>query len=143
MYTVEELHQQNREISQLLDVLGVLVEPRELHNNPFVCELMGRFREKVWIHLVFEDNTVYGELANDPDPEVSATAQRFHDSARRIKKRFAGYVRQYCMAEISDAEHAALLEESREIFAMIRDRVRFEEQYMFPLLERHAKQGAV
>ncbi len=141
MYSVEELHQQNREISQMLDVLSVVVEHRQLHNNPFVCELMNRFREKVWIHLVFEDNTVYGELANDQDPEVAATARRFHDSARRIKKRFAGYVRQYCMAEISDAEHAALLEESREVFAMIRDRIRFEEQFMFPLLERHAARG--
>ena len=47
MYSLDELKEQNKEISQLCDVLSVLMEQQSLHNNPFVCELMTRFKEKV------------------------------------------------------------------------------------------------
>ncbi|MCG6886662.1 MAG: hypothetical protein LJE74_05585, partial [Proteobacteria bacterium] len=63
MYTLDELKNQNEEIARLCDVLSVLVEHRSMHNNPYVCELMSRFKEKVWMHLVFEDNTFYSELS--------------------------------------------------------------------------------
>ena len=52
MYSVGELKKQNEDISELCDLLSVLIEHRSLHNNSYVCELMARFREKVWMHLV-------------------------------------------------------------------------------------------
>lgn len=135
MYTLDELKQQNQDIKQLCDVLSVLIEQRALHNNTYVCELMSRFREKVWMHLVFEDNTVYAELARQQDPAVRDIATAFHDSARVIKKRFSGYVRSWCKPAVDDAEHAALTRESREIFGLIRERIQYENEQMFPLIE--------
>ncbi|HEC07139.1 MAG TPA: hypothetical protein ENJ12_09815, partial [Thiolapillus brandeum] len=87
MYSLEELKQQNKEIKDLCAVLSVLIEDKSLHDNPYMCELMARFREKVWMHLVFEDNTVYAELLRHQDPSVSETARNYHDSAREIRKR--------------------------------------------------------
>jgi iron-sulfur cluster repair protein YtfE (RIC family) len=137
MYTLDELREQNREIVRLCDVLSVLVEHEQLRNNPYVCELMTRFKEKVWIHLVFEDNTVYTELSRHNDPAISEIAQRFHDSAREIKKRFSNYVRHWCKPEVSEEEFPVLLEESREMFRLIRERVNYENEQMFPLVEQY------
>lgn len=134
MYSLEELRKQNRDISELCEVLAVLIEQKSLYSNAVFCELMSRFKEKVWIHLVFEDNTVYAELARDDDPEVRKIAGAFHDSAREIKKRFSGYVRNWCKPVIGDDEHAALVTESREIFSLIRDRIAYENEQMFPLV---------
>ena len=136
MYSLEELKQQNRDIKSLCDVLSVLIENRGLHDNPCVCELMSRFREKVWIHLVFEDNTIYAELVRHQNKSVSSIAKTFRDSARVIKKKFSGYVRRWCNPAVTDEEHEALLEESREIFKLIRERIDYENEQMFPLIEK-------
>jgi hemerythrin-like domain-containing protein len=135
MYSVDDLKQQNQDICELCDVLAVLMEQKSLHNNRYVCELMSRFKEKVWMHLVFEDNTLYAELARHHDKAVSETARTFHDNAREIKKRFSGYVRRWCKPTVDDAQHEALMKESREIFHLLKKRVEYENQHMFPLLE--------
>jgi hemerythrin-like domain-containing protein len=137
MYSLDELKTQNQEISDLCAVLSVLVEQQSLHTNPYVCELMGRFKEKVWIHLVFEDNTIYSALAEHKNANVSNVAKDFHDSARKIKKRFSGYVRRWCNPSVAEDEHDQLVQESREIFQMIRDRVKYENEKMFPLVKEH------
>ncbi len=50
MYSLDELKQQNQDIKDLCNVLSALIENKSLHNNPYVCELMSRFKEKVWVH---------------------------------------------------------------------------------------------
>ena len=135
MYTLDELKKQNQEISQLCDVLCVLMENPSLHNNPFVEELMARFKEKVWMHLVFEDNTIYASLLKNDDKDTSEIAKSFHDSAKEIKHRFSVFVKHWRSIASSDEEHAELSKECRDIFAMIRDRVEYEDKQVFPLFK--------
>ncbi len=137
MYSLDELKDQNQEISDLCAVLSILVEQQSLHNNPFVCDLMARFKEKVWLHLVFEDNTIYSALSRHDNSAVSEVARDFHDSARQVKKRFSSYVRRWCNPSVGDKDHDELVIESREIFRLIIDRVEFENQKMFPLISKH------
>ncbi len=134
MYSLDELKKQNQDISALCDVLSLLMEHRALHTNPYVCDLMSRFREKVWMHLVFEDNTIYAELARHHNPKIIETAREFHDSARQIKQRFSGYVKHWCVPDINDRQHRDLVEESRAIFGLIQERIRYENEHIFPLI---------
>lgn len=134
MYSLEELRLQNQEISQLCDVLTVLMEQPSLHNNPFVCELMTRFKEKVWVHLVFEDNTIYAALLHTGNDEISKKAKAFHDSAKEIKHRFSGFVRHWCSLPGTNSEHEELKSESSAIFALIRNRISYENDQIFPLV---------
>ena len=136
MYTLDELKNQNQEISQLCDVLSVLIEQSSLHNNPFVNELMKRFKEKVWVHLVFEDNTIYAALLHTGDDKTSNVAKAFHDSAKEIKHRFSGFVRHWCSMPESNEERESLKKESSEIFRLIRDRISYENEQIFPLVEK-------
>lgn len=98
MYTLDELKKQNTEISDLIDILHLLVKDKALANNPFVCELVERFNEKVWMHLVFEENTIYSELAKHHNPDISNIAKTFHENAKEIKKHFTHYVKLWCHA---------------------------------------------
>ncbi|MCW8901757.1 MAG: hemerythrin domain-containing protein [Gammaproteobacteria bacterium] len=134
--TLDELKEQNLEISQLCEVLYVLVEQSSLHDNPFVRELMTRFKEKVWVHLVFEDNTFYSALLNSDDEKIRETVRAFHDSAKEIKHRFSSFVRRCCTAPETAPEYEALSKESHEIFTLIRDRIAYENEKMFPLIEK-------
>jgi len=137
MYSLDELRKQNEDITELCDVLSILVEAKSLHSNAYVCELMSRFREKVWMHLVFEDNTVYAELARHHDKSISATARRFHDSAKEIRKCFSHYVKHWCKPAINDAEYDERLKDSHELFRLIRERIAYENEHMFPLIQEH------
>ncbi|MDH5394922.1 MAG: hemerythrin domain-containing protein [Gammaproteobacteria bacterium] len=137
MYSLDELKKQNQEISHLCDVLAVVMEQPALHKNPYVCELMSRFKEKVWMHLVFEDNTLYVALLHNENKNISQMAKAFHDSAKEIKHHFSGFVRQLCSAPATESEHQSLITESRRIFSLIRERVEYENTKIFPLVESH------
>jgi len=136
MYSLNELKTQNQEISQLCDVLSVLMKQQSLHDNPYVGELMKRFKEKVWVHLVFEDNTIYAALLHTDDEKVSRVAKAFHDSAKEIKHRFSGFVRHWTSSPVSGSEHDTLSKECDEIFSLIRDRLAYENEKIFPLVEQ-------
>ena len=137
MYSIEELKKQNREIADLIDVLAVLTEHESLRHNPFACELVSRFNEKVWMHLVFEDNTIYSELAKHHNPDISNIANQFHASAREVKKYFSHYVKLWCNTSSNEASQAAFIAESKKIFELIRARIKFESEEIFPLVEHH------
>ena len=137
MYSVSDLKEQNQEISQLCDVLCVLMEQESLHENPFVLELMKRFKEKVWVHLVFEDNTIYAAMLHSKNEEVSKVAKTFHDSAKEIKHNFSDFIRQGRKTPKTSSEHNILSKESRDIFELIRKRIDYEDQIVFPLIEKN------
>ena len=137
MYTLDELKKQNQDITDLIDILEALIKNPALTSNPFVCELVSRFNEKVWMHLVFEDNTIYSELSRHHNPDISKIAKSFHGSAKEIKKHFSGYVKLWCHASTNNGDHKAFTELSTKIFKLIRDRVKFESDEMFPILEKH------
>ena len=135
MYTLDELKQQNQEISQLCDVLAVLMEEENLHNNPYVCELMQRFKEKVWVHLVSEENTIYASLMDDDDEHKRKIMKEFHENAREIKHQFSAFVRQWCSMPGTDEEHHQLTDQSRDINGQIRKRIEYENKQIFPLVK--------
>ena len=135
MYSsLDQLKQQNQEISHLCDVLCVLVEHPSLSDNPFVKNLLTQFKEKVWIHLVFEDNNFYSALMCSDDESVRETAQAFHDSAKEIKQQFSEFIRNCCNSP--DSEYKAFSEKSHEVFELIRQRIAYENEHIFPLVEK-------
>ena len=131
MYTLDELKEQNQEISQLCDVLSVLKPQPSLHENPYVHELMSRFKEKVWVHLVFEDNTFYAALLHSGDEKVSSTAKAFHDSAKEIKHCFSTFVRHLASSPVANSAN-----DCSQIFSLIKDRIAYENEVIFPLVEQ-------
>lgn len=136
MYTLDELKKQNTEIGDLIDVLSALINHQHLRGNPYVCDLVTKFNEKVWMHLVFEDNTIYSELARHHNPDISRIAKDFHDSAREIKKDFSKYVKQWCKTVSSQSSKDDFSKQSEHIFQLIRERVRFEVEEIFPIVEK-------
>lgn len=137
MYTLDELKKQNSEISDLIDVLSALIDHQNLRGNPYVCDLVTTFNEKVWMHLVFEDNTIYSELARHHNPDISSIAKDFHNSAREIKKDFSNYVKLWCKTTNDQASKDDFTKQSGRIFQLIQNRVKFELEEMFPIIEKH------
>ena len=138
MYTLDELFEQNHDIAQLCEVLSVLTANPELHNNSYVIELMNLFRDKVWVHLVFEDKTIYAELVRHSDEEISKIAKEFHQSAIGTRKDFTRFMRDWQHRAL-EHDRKPLSLQCKEIFEQILARTRFENEKMFPLVEKHQK----
>lgn len=139
MYTLSELREQNQEISDLIKVLSVLLKDGNLMSNPFVCDLVTRFHEKVWMHLVFEDKSLYSELAKHHNPDISKIATSFHDSAKDIKKEFSAYMKLWCKTSGVDHQQQAFCDQTSSILEKIQNRITFETEQMFPLVEEHTE----
>jgi len=135
MYSLIELKQQNKEISDLIEVMEALVNNKKLITNPFVCDLVKRFNEKVWMHLVFEDKSIYAELAKHHNPKISEIAQEFHNSAKEIKKDFSSYMKLWYQAAGANQHHQAFVKCTPDIFKKIKLRIKFESDKIFPLIE--------
>lgn len=137
MYTVEELQQQNRDIANLCEVLGVIVSNPQLRGNPYACDLLSKFYDKVWMHLVFEDKSLYSDLLLHPDEEVVRVATAFHESAKTLKKSFRQHVKQWCMVEpLKEGESDAFQDEMLDMIAAVMQRVRAENEEIIPLVKR-------
>jgi len=136
MYSLEELIAQNNDISELSAALVVLVAEPGLRSNRYVCDLVSRFYDKVWMHLMFEDKSLYLDLLQHSDPEVVSKVQDFHDSARQIKKKFGRHVKQWCHVDqsTSEDEAAQFSTQMQEVIKSIMDRVRVENEEIIPLV---------
>jgi len=138
MYSLSELKKQNQEISDLAEVLDALIKDNNLITNPFVCDLVSRFNEKVWMHLVFEDNSLYVELAKHHNPDISNIAQTFHDTTKAIRKEFSDYIKLWCKASGADHHKQAFCEQTPDILNKVKERIKYETEQMFPLVESEA-----
>jgi DUF438 domain-containing protein len=137
MFSLEELQKQNREIAELYEILSVLIEYPALRGNPYACALVSQFNDKVWMHLVFEDNILYSELLRHHDTHAREIASGFRDSAAELRKRFVHYVKRWCQSSEAGKDDDGFIDESRKVLGMIMDRVRYENEVMFPLVEKH------
>ncbi len=135
MYSLSELKKQNQEINDLIEVISTLIKEKKLMTNPFVCDLVTRFNEKVWMHLVFEENSIYVELAKHHNPKISEIASEFHESAREIRKDFSAYMKHWCKVSGSDHHQQAFCEETAQMLNKIKARIDYESEKMFPLVE--------
>jgi len=138
MYTLDELIEQNQDIAQLCEVLSVLMPNPDLHNNDYVIELMNLFKDKVWMHLVFEDKTVYAELARHEDEDISNIAKEFHKTSRETKKNFSRFMRDW-LHRGKGGDKKPLCKQCETIFKEVLARAEFENKKMFPMVEKHQK----
>ncbi len=134
MYTLDELIQQNKEISELSETLLVLIAQPGLRKNHYVCELISRFYDKVWMHLLFEDKSLYTDLLQHSDPDTVQKIKNFHTSARDIKKQFGRHIKQWCHLDMSEQEAEQFSTQMAQVITEIIDRIRVEEEEIIPLV---------
>lgn len=138
MVNVKEFHKENQEILQLCSVLNILVDKGDLRDNPVFCDLLSRFRDKIWAHLMHEDKAVYAELLNHNDKSVNKVANQFINNTHSLKKILATYLKRWCHmpGSISTAEedNDSFLAETREIFRLVDERIHLENTKLFPII---------
>jgi len=135
MIPIEDLRAENREIRDLCNILGTSVDQYSLRNNSVVCELLERFADRVSTHMAHEERSVYRDLLQKHTQEADQLADKFLGNTQELKRIFNGYKRGWCRKPHSETVHAKYVDESREIFKLVCDRIDFEENKIFPHFE--------
>lgn len=136
MPPVEEFREENTEITELCQVLAVLLADEKLVTNPIVCELFDRFRDKVAAHLLHEDRDAYGKLLRDRGKEANTLAGDFLENTHELKKLIAKYDKRWCRDRPNEATAGVFQQQTTEIFSLVSQRLVMEEEKLFPILEK-------
>ena len=136
MIPVNEFREENTAITELCQVLGVLLTDEKLVTNPIVCELFDRFRDKVAAHLLHQDREAYGKLLRDSGKEAGALASAFIANTHELKKLIAAYNKKWCRNRPSADTAGKFQQQTTEIFSLVNQRLEMEEEKLFPFLEQ-------
>ena len=136
MIPFNDLHRQNHDIAELSKVLSVLISDREICDTTITCDLFERYTDKVRTHLDMEDKTLYSNLLAHPDKDHNATANRFLNGSREIKRIFKAYTDKWCSKGLHIYNHDTFLAETLEIFRLIRERSQAETEELYPLARK-------
>ncbi len=137
MVTFDLLNEQNHKISELINVLDVLIRDRASLDNRVVSEMFFRFVDAVKEHLDLEDKSVYTCLITHRDSNINNTAKLFMSGASEIRRIFDKYVRKWTRHKrLHVADHETFLKETEEMFDFVLNRVQDESEKLYPLLRK-------
>lgn len=135
MIPLEEFKSENREIYDLCKLLHITVDQYSLRDNAVVCELLERFADRVCSHLAHEDRSIYRDLLKKHTRDADMIADKFLGNTLELKRIFNEYKRGWCSKPHSDQDHVKYIDESRDIFRLVCERINFEENKIFPYFE--------
>ncbi len=137
MVTFDLLNEQNHKISELINILDVLIRDRASLDNQVVSEMFFRFVDIVKEHLSLEDTSVYTCLITHRDSDINNTAKLFMSGASEIRRIFDKYVRTWTRKKrLHVADHDKFIKETTEMFDIVLNRVQDESEKLYPLLRK-------
>lgn len=137
MVTFDLLNEQNHKISELINVLEVLIRDRGSLDSQVVSEIFFRFVDTVKEHLSLEDHSVYTCLITHRDSDINNTAKLFMSGASEIRRIFDKYVRTWTRKKrLYVGDHDQFIEETGEVFDIVLNRVQDESEKLYPLLRK-------
>jgi len=137
MITYNELHVQNHKITELTNILELLLGDRSLCESEVTCELFYRFVDEVKGHLEVTDRKLYKQLLSHEEQQVRNTANRFMGGSREIKRIFAAYLKKWCRSKtksLAFKEHNQFIAETEEMFEIVLNRIQDETENLYPLI---------
>ena len=137
MLTYEDLNRQNDRITELSNVLNVLLADRGLCDAQVTCDLFFEFVDRVKEHLELQNKHVYRKLLNQSDPRARNIAANFMSGENEIKRVFSTYLKKWCSKhgkELRIGDYGAFAAETEEMFNLVLDRIQSESEKLFPMV---------
>ncbi|MEJ2576327.1 MAG: hypothetical protein P8106_06475 [Gammaproteobacteria bacterium] len=139
MITYETLHEQNHKITELTNILSLLLKDRSLCDSEVTCDLFFDYVERVKNHFDVIDNHLYSRLLATGEQGVKNTASRFMGGSKEIKRIFAEYLKRWCKLrshQLVIRQYDQFITETDEMFQMVLDRIQDETEHLYPLVRQ-------
>ena len=141
MISYDQLNSQNHKITELSNVLSVLLKDRSLCDTETCCTIFYNYMDHVNDHMKNVDSNLYSGLLKHSSSEANITANNFMSGSQEIKRIMKTYVRKWCSKSkhdlsIGKGQHDAFLRETDEMFEMILNRVQDEMEHLYPMVRK-------
>ncbi len=137
MINFDELHAQNHKITELSNVLGILIHDRSVCDNPITVELFLKYIQSVRYHFDLEDRQLYSKLLAHDKTSVKNTAKLFLSGSSEIKRLFESYCRRYCKnGGMRIKNYEKFLSETDVMFELVLNRIQDETEQLYPLVKQ-------
>jgi hypothetical protein len=136
MYDLAHYRSSHTDLRQMIEDLKCLLTPEMLKIRPnakTAYQLLCELGTKVRAHLGEEDRGVYPSLLIHEDPRVKSLAWGFINGERPLRRAFDDYHRKW-LKNCDFNFTQEFIDESRDIFQMVSDRIDRENLVLFPKL---------
>ncbi|MCO5761181.1 MAG: hemerythrin domain-containing protein [Chromatiaceae bacterium] len=136
MYDLAHYRSSHTDLRQMIEDLQSLLTPEMLRIRPnakTAYQLLCELGTKVRAHLGEEDRGVYPSLLIHEDPRVKSLAWGFINGERPLRRAFDDYHRKW-LKNCDFNFTQEFIDESRDIFQMVSDRIDRENLVLFPKL---------
>lgn len=141
MISYDELNTQNAKITELSNVLEVLLKDRSLCDTEVCCKLFYNYMDKVNDHMKLVDSCFYKNLLASPSQDVVNIANNFMSGSQEIKRVMNNYRKKWCnhknnSLNIGKGQHQIFLNKTDEMFEMILNRIQDEMEKLYPMVRK-------
>lgn len=99
-----------------------------------IAQLLGLLR----VHLTREDDHLYPQMINSGDRQTAAMARRFASEMGDFAERLEEFAQHWSTSAVIAACFDEFRDETRDIFAALKTRIRRENQQLYPRADRLA-----
>lgn len=138
MITFEELNLQNHKITELSNILELLLADRNICDASTTHELFFRYIELVRQHLQVTENNIYSVLLSKGDQNARNTANGFMSGSKEIKRVYGKYQKRWCKKDsvLVITDYPRFMADTEELFEMVLDRIQTETEQLYPLVRQ-------
>jgi len=143
MITYEELNTQNDKITELSNVLSVLIKERSICDSETCSTIFYNYMDQVNAHMHDVDSNLYTDLLSNKSIEANNTATNFMGGSQEIKKIMSAYAKKWLNkkkhALSIGAKHTLFLKDTDDMFEMILNRLQDEMEKLYPMVRQISK----
>jgi len=136
----EQLNKENHKITELSNILSLLVEDRLLCDSETCNELFFEYMDNVTEHIHDIDVNLYQDLLTHSSKDMNNVAKNFMSGSQEIKRIMSNYKKKWCKKkgrELSiGAKHDAFLKETSEMFGLVLNRLQNEMEHLYPAVRK-------
>lgn len=140
MVSYKNLNEQNHRITELSNILTVLIQDRLLCDSETCSHLFFDFMKHVKDHMREVDSNMYLDLLKHPSQDINNVANNFMSGSQEIKRIMNRYEKRWCNRRLRElsigAKHDKFLDETDAMFDMILSRIQGEMEHLYPTVRK-------
>ncbi len=140
MVSYENLNKQNHKITELSNVLSVLIKDRLLCDSETCNQLFFEYMDDVMAHMHEIDANWYQDLLKHSSQDINNVANNFMSGSQEIKRIMSRYKKKWCKRSKREltigAKHNLFLDETSELFEMVLNRLQDEMENLYPTVRK-------
>ncbi len=136
MAVTEILRKQHAELVETVRQIEASLDPQHLTAGAGeMRRLLSTLIGKLKMHLAMEDNALYPSMQKHVDAAMRDAGAKFSSEMAAIKPVVEAFSKKWSEAEIAK-NAAAFCAETKQIFAVLADRIKRENTQLYPLVEK-------